>query len=114
MCFAAILNEQNLKGHGSKKKISNTNATLSQQVNYVRKVLQDVQPYFDRRNNLRMRRLVASEETKNLIEDVNNCQFSITDKEEEIVIIKKEYGIEDSDIEQNFDSPLVDSYQEEE
>ena len=54
--------------YGSKKKISNTNATLSQQVNYVRKVLQDVQPYFDRRNNLRMRRLVASEETKNLIE----------------------------------------------
>ena len=41
---------------------------MSQQVNYVRKVLQDVQPYFDRRNNLRMRRLVASEETKNLIE----------------------------------------------
>ena len=50
------------------KCICNTNATLSQQVNYVRKVLQDVQPYFDRRNNLRMRRLVASEETKNLIE----------------------------------------------
>jgi hypothetical protein len=68
LSFNIYRNEQNLKGHGSKKKISNTNATLSQQVNYVRKVLQDVQPYFDRRNNLRMRRLVASEETKNLIE----------------------------------------------
>ena len=69
---------------------------------------------YQKTQNNNMSNFTGNTEFFNLIEDVNNCQFSITDKEEEIVIIKKEYGIEDSDIEQNFDSPIVDSYQEEE
>ena len=50
----------------------------------------------------------------NFIEDINNFHSSILDKEDEIVLIKKEYGIEDSDIEQNFDSQINDIHQEEE
>ena len=50
----------------------------------------------------------------NFIEDVNNFQSSILAKEEEIVSIKKEYGIEDSDLEQSFDPQTDDVHQEEE
>ena len=50
----------------------------------------------------------------NFIEDINNFHSSILNKEEEIVLIKKEYGIEDTDIEQNFDSQINDIHQEEE
>ena len=45
---------------------------------------------------------------------VNNYQSNILDKENEIVSIKKEYGIEDSDIEQNIDSQIDDVHYEEE
>ena len=50
----------------------------------------------------------------NFIEDINNFHSSILDKEDEIVLIKREYGIEDTDIEQNFDSQINDIHQEEE
>ena len=50
----------------------------------------------------------------NFIEDINNFHSSILDKEDEIVFIKKEYGIEDTDIEQNFDSQINDIHKEEE
>ena len=50
----------------------------------------------------------------NFIEDINNFHSSILNKEEEIVLIKKEYGIEDTDIEQNYDSQINDIHQEEE
>ena len=50
----------------------------------------------------------------NFIEDINNFHSSILDKEDEIVLIKKEYGIEDTDIEQNYDSQINDIHQEEE
>ena len=50
----------------------------------------------------------------NFIEDVNNCQSSILDKEDEIVFIKKEYGIKDSDLEQSFYPQTDDIHQEEE
>ena len=50
----------------------------------------------------------------NFIEDINNCQSIILDKEDEIVMIKKEYGIGDRDIEQNFDHQIDGFYQEEE
>ena len=39
-----------------------------------------------------------------LIENVNKCSIKISDKEGEIITIKKEYGIEDSDINDHFDS----------
>jgi len=50
----------------------------------------------------------------NFIEDINNFHSSILNKEEEIVLIKQEYGIEDTDIEQNYDSQINDIHQEEE
>ena len=37
-----------------------------------------------------------------LIENVNKCSIKISDKEGEIITIKKEYGIEDSDINDHF------------
>tara|TARA_B100001559_G_scaffold153572_1_gene128968 strand:+ start:116 stop:520 length:405 start_codon:yes stop_codon:yes gene_type:complete len=69
---------------------------------------------YQKTQNNNMSNFTGNTEFFNLIEDVNNCKSRITEKEEEIVMIKKEYGIEDSDIEQNFDSPIVGSYQEEE
>ena len=50
----------------------------------------------------------------NFIEDINNFHSSILDKEDEIVFIKKEYGIEDSDIEQSLAPQTDDIHQEEE
>ena len=37
-----------------------------------------------------------------LIEKINKYSIEICEKDEEIITIKKEYGIEDSDIEENF------------
>ena len=50
----------------------------------------------------------------NFIEDINNFHSSILDKEDEIVFIKKEYGIEDSEIEQSLAPQTDDIHQEEE
>ena len=49
-----------------------------------------------------------------LIEKINKCLVIISEKEEEIIIIKKEYGIEDSDIRENFQSSSIISAEEEE
>ena len=49
----------------------------------------------------------------NLIENVNNLNIEIARKEEEILIIKKEYGIEDSDIEHTLNSTAIISSEEE-
>ena len=49
-----------------------------------------------------------------LIEKINKCLVIISEKEEEIIIIKKEYGIEDSDIEENIQSSSIISAEEEE
>jgi len=49
-----------------------------------------------------------------LIEKINQCDSDISKKEDEIIIIKKEYGIEDSDIEGALDSPSVIFHEEEE
>ena len=69
--------------------------------------------YQKTRNN-NISNFTGNTEFFNFIEDVNNCQSSILDKEDEIVFIKKEYGIEDSDIEQNIDPKIDDVFQEEE
>ena len=61
-----------------------------------------------------MSNFTGNTEFFNFIEHINNCQSSILDKEDEIVFIKKEYGIEDSDIEQNIAPPIGDIYHEEE
>ena len=69
---------------------------------------------YQKTQNSNMSNFTGNTEFFNFIEDLNNCQSDILRKEDEIVMIKKEYGIEDSDIEQNFDSQIIDTYQEEE
>ena len=64
--------------------------------------------------NNNMSNFTGNTEFFNFIEDVNNYNSSILNKENEIVFIKKEYGIEDSDIEQNFNTGINDNNQEEE
>ena len=69
---------------------------------------------YQKTHNNNMSNFTGDTEYFNLIEDVNNCQASILDVENEIIFIKKEYGIEDVDIEQNFESQKDGNYQEEE
>ena len=49
-----------------------------------------------------------------LIEEINKYSIEISEKDEEILTIKKEYGIEDSDIEENYQSTGIISIEEEE
>ena len=49
-----------------------------------------------------------------LIEKMNKYAFEISKKDEEIISIKKEYGINDRDIEENFQSSGITSIEEEE
>ena len=69
---------------------------------------------YQKTHNNNMSNFTGDTEYFNLIEDVNNCQSSILDLENEIIFIKKEYGIDDVDIEQNFGSQKDGNYQEEE
>ena len=69
---------------------------------------------YQKTHNNNMSNFTGDTEYFNLIEDVNNCQSSILDVENEIIFIKKEYGIDDVDIEQNFNSQKDGNYQEEE
>ena len=49
-----------------------------------------------------------------LIEKINEYSIQISEKDEEIINIKKEYGIEDSDIEQSLEPSNIISVEEEE
>jgi len=50
-----------------------------------------------------------------LIEKINEYSIEISEKDEEIISIKKEYGIEDSDIEENYEpSGIISAEAEEE
>ena len=69
---------------------------------------------YQKTHNNNMSNFTGNTEFFNFIEDINNCQSRILDKEDEIVFIKKEYGIEDSDIEQNINPQIDDVYHEEE
>ena len=69
---------------------------------------------YQKTHNNNISNFTGNTEFFNFIEDVNNCQSSILDKEDEIVFIKKEYGIEDSDLEQSSDPETDNIYQEEE
>ena len=50
----------------------------------------------------------------NMIEKINKYSIEISEKDEEIITIKKEYGIEDSDIEASFQSSSITTTEEEE
>jgi len=69
---------------------------------------------YQKTQNNNMSNFTGNTEFFNFIEDVNNCQSSILGKEDEIVFIKKEYGIEDSDIENNINPQIDNVYHEEE
>ena len=69
---------------------------------------------YQKTQNNNMSNFTGNTEFFNFIEDVNNCQSIIQGKEDEIVFIKKEYGIEDSDIEQSLHPNRDDIHQEEE
>ena len=49
-----------------------------------------------------------------LIEKINKYSIEISEKDEEIITIKQEHGIEDSDIEENYQSSGIISTEEEE
>ena len=49
-----------------------------------------------------------------MIEKINKYSIEITEKDKEIISIKKEYGIEDSDIEETYISSGIISAEEEE
>ena len=69
---------------------------------------------YHKTQNNNMSNFTGNTEFFNFIEDVNSCQSNIIEKENEIVFIKKEYGIEDSDLEQSFDPETDNIHQEEE
>ena len=49
-----------------------------------------------------------------LIEKINKYSIEISEKDEEIITIKRDYGIEDSDIEENYQTSGIISIEEEE
>ena len=66
---------------------------------------------FQKTQNNNVSNFTGDIEYYNFIEDINNLSRDISKKEEEIIFIKKEYGIEGVDIEQSFvasDSEILD------
>ena len=69
---------------------------------------------FEKTKNNNMANFTANKEFFGLVEEVDGLSNDIANKEVEIVAIKKEYGINDSDIEMNLDATIENSLQEEE
>lgn len=69
---------------------------------------------FEKTKNNNMANFTANKEFFGLVEDVDSLSNDIANKEVEIVNIKKEYGINDSDIEMNFNTQSENFLQEEE
>ena len=69
---------------------------------------------FNKTNESNVSNFTGDVEYFALIEKINEFSIEISEKDEEIIIIKKEYGIEDSDIEENLHSSGVTSIEEEE
>ena len=69
---------------------------------------------FEKTKNNNMANFTANKEFFGLVEEVDGLSNDIAIKEVEIVNIKKEYGINDSDIEMNLDATIENSLQEEE
>ena len=61
-----------------------------------------------------MANFTANKEFFGFVEEVDSLSNEISNKEIEIANIKKEYGINDSDIELNLDAQSENSLQEEE
>ena len=69
---------------------------------------------FKKTNESNVSNFTGDVEYYDLIEKVNKYLIDISAKDEEILNIKKEYGIEDSDIEASFDASGAKSIDEEE
>ena len=69
---------------------------------------------FEKTKNNNMANFTANKEFFGLVGEVDSLSNDIANKEVEIVDIKKEYGINDSDLEMNLDVQNENSFQEEE
>ena len=69
---------------------------------------------FEKTKNNNMANFTANKEFFGLVEEVDSLSNDIANKEIDIINIKKEYGINDSDIEMNLDAQIENSLQEEE
>ena len=69
---------------------------------------------FEKTKNNNMANFTGNKEFFGLVEEVDSLSNDIANKEVEIIDIKKEYGIDDSDIEMNLDAQIENSFQEEE
>ena len=69
---------------------------------------------FEKTKNNNMANFTANKEFFGLVEEVDSLSNDIANKEVEIVNIKKEYGIDDSDLEMNLDVQNENPFQEEE
>ena len=69
---------------------------------------------FKKTNESNVSNFTGDVEYFSLIEKINKYSFEISEKDEEIVTIKKEYGINDSDFEENYQSTGIISNEEEE
>ena len=69
---------------------------------------------FKKTNESNVSNFTGDVEYFSLIEKINKYSIEISDKDEEIITIKKEYGIEDSDFEENYQSTGIISAEEEE
>ena len=69
---------------------------------------------YNKTNESNVSNFTGDVEYFSLIEEINKYSIEISEKDEEIITIKKEYGIEDSDIEENYQSSGIISAEEEE
>ena len=69
---------------------------------------------YNKTNESNVSNFTGDVEYFSMIEEINKHSIEIAEKDKEIVTIKKEYGIEDSDIEENYQSPGIISAEEEE
>ena len=69
---------------------------------------------YNKTNESNVSNFTGDVEYFSLIERINKYSIEISEKDKEIITIKREYGIEDSDIEENYQSSGIISTEEEE
>ena len=69
---------------------------------------------YNKTNESNVSNFTGDVEYFSLIEKINKYSIEITEKDEEIITIKRDYGIEDSDIEENYQTSGIISIEEEE
>ena len=69
---------------------------------------------YNKTNESNVSNFTGDVEYFSLIEKINKYSIQISEKDEEIITIKRDYGIEDSDIEENYQTSGIISIEEEE